>query len=179
MDTRRHPPIEEIGDFGIYFRDTVVACIEVKSKLTRKELCSALRTLVTTKSVGPGLGSRYALFAYETHLTAQEILESIDNTVEFFDHRIYPIIVLGRLVITMTEFHPEKPRPRFVLTAFEPSSDLDLTLFELIDMLMEIGGESPVKGLYSEIHSHFNPVASRTFVCPEKRPGTGLGTNMD
>ncbi|WP_437780711.1 DUF6602 domain-containing protein [Sorangium sp. So ce1097] len=179
VDTRKWPPIEEIGDFGIYFRDSVVACIEVKSKLTRKELHSALRSMVTTKIVGPGLGSRYALFAYETPLAAQDILDSIENTVEFFDNRIYPIIVLGKFVITISNFNGKKPRPSFVLTAFQPSAELDLTLFELLEMLMEIGGESPFKGLRNEIRSHFAPVASRTFVCPEERPGTGLGTNRD
>jgi hypothetical protein len=179
VDTRKQPPIEEIEDFGVYFRDSVVACIEVKSKLTRKELRSALKSMVTTKIVGPGLGSRYAVFAYETSLGAQDILDSIENTVEFFDNRIYPIIVLGKFVITVSEFNGRKPRPSFILTAFQASGELDLTLFDLIETLMEIGGESPLKALHGEIRGHFKPVAARTFVCPEERPGTGLGTNMD
>ena len=107
-------------------------------------------------------------------------LGAIGNSVEFFDNRIYPIVVLGKFVVTISEFQPKKPHPSFVLTAYKPSSDLDLTLFELVETLMELGGTgSPLVGLHSEIRGHFTPIASRTFHCPVERPGTGLGTNVD
>ncbi len=180
IDTRRYPPIEEVGEFGIYFREATIACIEVKSTLTRTELRSALRSLVRTKTLGPGLGSQYVLFAYETKLSAQQILDTIENTVEYFDNRISLIIVLGMYVIAMTDFQGAKPRPSFELTAFRPRADgLDLTLLELLETLMELGGNSPLAALHDEIRSHFEPVASRKFICPEERPGTGLGTNRE
>ncbi|MXS83530.1 DUF6602 domain-containing protein [Nitrosomonas oligotropha] len=178
IDTRKYPPIEEIGDFGVYFHNSVVACIEVKSKLTRQELRSALNSMITTKMVCSDPRSRYAIFAYETSLSPKSLLDSIENSIEFFDNRIYPIIVLGKYVVTLTSLQPKKPRPSFELTVFQPKS-LDLTLLELIESLFEVTGESPLTKIAPEIREHFDAVASRTFFCPEERFGTGLGTNID
>ena len=42
--------IEEIENFGVYLRESVRACIEVKTKLTKKELQNGLRTLAKTRN---------------------------------------------------------------------------------------------------------------------------------
>lgn len=180
VSTEKYPPIEQIGEFGIYYRDSIAACIEVKSRLTRKELKSAINMLVRTKKNGPGLGSRYVLFAYETKMSPQEILDEIPLTEDFFDYRPHLIVVLGAFVIARSEFQSRAPHPHFVFTAYKPKDiSLDLTLLELIDTLLETQGRSPIVGLHDKIRSHFEPVASRKFICPVERPGTAAGTNLD
>ncbi|MBN2194922.1 MAG: hypothetical protein JW751_19045 [Polyangiaceae bacterium] len=178
VDTTNAPPLEEVGDFGVYFRDSVVGCVEVKSRLTRKEFRSVLRQMARTKKVGPGIGTNNAIFAYETGLSGQQLLDAVENTVEFFDNRIYLTVVLGKFVITMSDFDAKGPRPHSRLTAFRPVRGLDLTLFQLVEEFMEIGSETPFKSLRAEIREYFEPVASRDFTCPEERPGPGAQTNL-
>ena len=179
IDKNEIPPIEKIGDFGIYHRRTVKACIEVKSRLTKKELKKGVRTLVEAKKRLSG-SSKFILFAYETTMSAKNILNSIENTEDFFDFRPSLIVVLGRFVFTITDFQPKKPNPWFEITAYKPKkASLDLTLLELLDTVMEIDGFTPLKDHSSLIHSYFEIDESKRFDCPVERPGNGLGTNLD
>lgn len=180
VDSGKYPPIEEVGDFGVYLKGAVRACIEVKSKLTRKELLSGVKSLIHSRQIGPGWDTRYILFAYETNMSAEDLLAAIECSQDFFDHRPHLIVVLGKFVVVTTDFRPKKPRPQFNLTVFAPKQcSPDLTLMELVDEVMGLERCSPLVNLRDEIHSHFDEVASRTFVCPVERPGTGLGTNLD
>lgn len=180
VDKSKCAPVEEINGFGVYLKESVRACIEVKSKLTKKELIKGVRSVVEAKKFGPGADTRYVLFAYDSPLSAKALLENIENSEDFIDFRPDLIIVLGKFVVVMRNLKPKKPRPRFDLKVFCPKPNLlDLTLVELIDTIMELKGHRPFSNLKDEIISHFKPVASRTFVCPVERPGTGLGTNLD
>jgi len=180
IDRAKHAPIEEVGDFGVYFRDSVRACIEVKSRLTKREMTRGVNSLVQTRKLGPGMGTRYVLFAYDTHLSADVLLAAIDNSEDFIDFRPHLMVVLGKLVIAMTDFDGQKPRPRFTFTAFSPKPGApDLTMMELIDTIMALDVPIPFRGLREEIRGHFVSVASRTFVCPVDRPGAGTGTNLE
>ncbi len=180
IDKNEIPPIEKVGDFGIYYKRSVRACIEVKSKLTKTELRNGLNLLVNSRKIGPGSGSKYMLFAYETTMSAKRILDSIENTEDFFDFRPHLIVILGKYVITMTDFQPKKPRPWFEITAFKPKNDdFDLSLLEFLDTVMEIDGFTPLKSHKSIISNHFEIEACKKFVCPVERPGKGLGTNLE
>lgn len=179
IDSRKLGPIEEVGDFGIYYRDSVRACIEVKSILNKKELKKGLDLLTESRMEGPGGNAKYVLFAYESSLTAKGLLDAIENTENFFDNRPTLIVVLGSLVVVTSRLHPKKPRPWFELTAYSPrQSSPDLTLLELLDTVMSLDTQTPIEPLHKEIRHHFEAVATRKFVCPVERPGTGLGTNL-
>ena len=172
-------PIEEIGDYGIYYRECVRACIEVKSRLDKNELNSALRLLAESRAMGPGGNCSFILFAYMTNMTAEQILHEIDNTELFFDNRPSLIVVLGQFVISVTELLVKRPCPEFTLTVFEPrEGGLDLTLLELMESIMEIDRVTPLRSMQNEICGHFRPVARKVFKCPVNRPGEGIGTNI-
>ena len=180
IDKNEAPPIEKVGDFGIYHKRSVRACIEVKSKLTKKELQKGVGTLVRARKRGIGFNTKFILFAYETTMSAETILNSIINTEDYFDFRPQLIVVLGRFVFCMTAFQPNKPTPWFELTAFKPKKrNFDLTLLELLDTVMEIDGFTPFKDQSSEIRSYFEIDASKRFNCPSMRPGSGIGTNLE
>ena len=172
-------PLYPLGEFGIYFRDSVRACIDVKSSLTEDRLKKGVDLLVESRRMGPGPGSRYILFAYDSKLTAQEVLDKINNTELFFDNRPHLIVVLGCFVVVVEDFEPQKPRPSFSLTAFRPkAASPDLTLLELIDTIMDLDACTPIAKLHEEIQCHFEKAATRRFVCPVERPGAGAGTNL-
>jgi len=177
IDKNEAPPIEQVGDFGIYHKRAVKACIEVKSKLTKKELQKGINILVETRKRGVSCN---ILFAYETTMSAKTILDSIVNTEDFFDFRPRLIVVLGKFVFSITKFQPKKPTPWFEITAFKPKKrNFDLTLLEFIDTIMEIDGFTPLEDYSSLIRKYFMVDVSKRFICPVKRPGSGLGTNLD
>ena len=180
IDNNEIPPIEKIGDFGIYYKRSVKACIEVKSKLTKKELIKGINLLVNSRKIGPGGVTKYMLFAYETTMTAKRILDSIENTEDFFDFRPHLMVILGKYVFAVTEIQPKKPMPWFEITAFKPKNrNFDLSLLEFLDSIMEIDGFTPFKNHKSLISNHFEIETCKKFMCPVERPGSGLGTNID
>lgn len=180
IDKNEVPPIEQVGDFGIYHKRSIKACIEVKSKLTKKELQKGISTLIEARKRGMGYDAKFILFAYETTMSAKTILDSIINTIDFFDFRPQLIVVLGRFVFEITSFKPNKPSPWFEITAFKPKKrNFDLTLLELIDTIMEIDGFTPIKDYSSQILNYFEIETSKKFNCPVERPGIGLGTNSE
>lgn len=180
IDKNEASPIEKVGDFGIYHKRSVKACIEVKSKLTKKELQKGVNTLIGARKRGVGSNAKFILFAYETTMSAKTILDSIVNTEDFFDFRPQLIVVLGKFVFAITSFKPKKPTPWFEITAFKPKKrNFDLTLLELLDSIMEIDGFTPLKDHNSQIRNYFEIDVSKRFDCPVVRHGSGLGTNLE